>query len=291
MQTKIIVSLLFCFLITAGTAQANDEEPAVSLPLPPASLGNWYKPANKRQVWLHTMFRLRRGMQAVTEYTAHGDREMTVKWAQGLAKDYKSIAEMVPEWRSELEIEWADKLVSAAEKMDVQAVATAQRKLSTSCRGCHNEYRAISAVLYRAPDFSKVTVENQETLEEMSYHDTMEGLSISMNRIMIALQDGRIESAQTAREQLTKRLNNLAGSCSSCHLDEAPVQRILGQATQNDLQHLGELMASGKIKESRERAGHIAVNVCARCHGSHRTVSDLRSYIVKESGRGDAHEH
>ena len=42
---------------------------SMSLEIPPAVLEKWYKPANKRQVWLHTMFRLRREMQAIDEYT------------------------------------------------------------------------------------------------------------------------------------------------------------------------------------------------------------------------------
>jgi cytochrome c553 len=292
MQSRQFTALLFALVLTIGPVQAAEKESTITLTLPPTSLGQWYKPANKRQVWLHTMFRLRRGMQAVTEYTALGDRERLIKWAGNLAKDYRSIAEMVPEWKDELELEWADRLVSAAEKMDVETIASAQRKLFTSCRGCHSEYRALAAALYRAPDFSSVVVEDQETLEERNYGDTMEGLSTSINRIVIALADERIEAAQTAREQLTNRLNNLAGSCASCHQDDSALQLILGETTQNDLEQLGKLIDSGKIKDSQKLTGHIAVNICARCHGSHRTLSDLRGFIRKESEGIDMHsEH
>ncbi|MCK5336958.1 MAG: hypothetical protein KAQ67_12390, partial [Gammaproteobacteria bacterium] len=57
----VIQLILFSFLFSP-TAYAED---SVKLDTPPASLEKWYKPANKRQVWLHTMFRLRREMQAI----------------------------------------------------------------------------------------------------------------------------------------------------------------------------------------------------------------------------------
>lgn len=292
MRIKQLVTAIICLLVITSSPQAEEKERTITLTLPPASLGQWYKPENERQVWLHTMFKLRRAMQAVTEYTALGDQERLTKWSKRLVKSYRSIAEMVPEWRDELELEWADRLVAAAEKMDVEGIASAQRKLFTSCRGCHSEYRAVTAALYRAPDFSKTLVENQETLEEMSYGDAMVGLSTSMNRIVIALADERIEAAQTAREQLIARLENLAGSCSSCHQDESAMQRILGETAQKDLEQLGKLIESRKIKDSQKMTGHIAVNVCANCHGTHRTLADLRGFIVKESGGLDGHaEH
>jgi hypothetical protein len=71
----------------------------VGLDKPPASLEKWYKPANKRQVWLHTMFRLRREMQAIREYAEQDDQPGMKKWIARLDKDYNKIADMVPEWK------------------------------------------------------------------------------------------------------------------------------------------------------------------------------------------------
>ena len=65
-------SLLLYFLLGVWLVPAY-AEPMVSLKKPPASLEQWYKPANKRQVWLHTMFRLRREMQAIAEYAKQDD--------------------------------------------------------------------------------------------------------------------------------------------------------------------------------------------------------------------------
>lgn len=278
---RLLALLLPALLLSATPVYAGSEEKTVTLPIPPASLEEWYKPANKRQVWLHTMFRLRRSMQAVTQYSALEDRELLTKWAGKLVKDYNSIGDMVPEWRDELETEWAERLLAAAEALDKPVIERALFRLGKSCTGCHREYRAITAALYRTPDFSVVTVEDQETLEDMSYEDTMEGLSISLNRIVIALADQDIKAAKSARQKLVSRLDNLAGSCASCHKDEASREQILGNTNKGKLEKLGTLLEAGDIKESRHAVGDIAVSICARCHGTHRTLSDLREFIVK----------
>ena len=62
----ILVALIYSGLVT-GSAGAQAEK---ALMLPPTSLAQWYKPANKRQVWLHNMFKLRRELQAVVEYAS-----------------------------------------------------------------------------------------------------------------------------------------------------------------------------------------------------------------------------
>ena len=47
---------------------------------PPASLAQWYKPENERQVWLHNMFKLRREMQAIRLYSDNKDAKHQDKW-------------------------------------------------------------------------------------------------------------------------------------------------------------------------------------------------------------------
>ena len=103
---KLVHALLLFYMATRffsisgmSPAYASGE---VSLKKPPASLEEWYKPANKRQVWLHTMFRLRREMQAIAEYAkqiepAANNQVVMQKWIKRLQKDYNKIADMVPE--------------------------------------------------------------------------------------------------------------------------------------------------------------------------------------------------
>ncbi len=83
-------AVLQAFLVTLllGSwlpVHAGDEQ-EVRLKLPPQSLGRWYRPANKRQAWLHTMFGLRREMLAVSDYLALEDQPHAGKWVERLAK-------------------------------------------------------------------------------------------------------------------------------------------------------------------------------------------------------------
>jgi len=279
MRFAYIVTMLSLLVgLAQPAAFAADEE--VTLSLPPASLGQWYKPANKRQVWLHTMFSLRRSMQAVSEYAALEDREHLQAWAAKLVKKYRSIGDMVPEWQDELELEWADKLVAAAGTMDVDTIQRAQRKIGVSCSGCHREYRAVVAMLYRSPDFGKVLVEDSETLEELPYPKFMNGLSYSLNRIKIAFGDGRPDAALDAVEQLRTRLADLGEGCVACHKDGGQRDWVLGASAEKRLKELQAAIGDNRRRDGMMTLGGLAVEVCARCHGIHRTLADMRGLIA-----------
>ncbi len=93
------VFVVIPFFVVSGIAGVFyiHQDRVIVLKKPPASIAQWYKPQNKRQVWLHTMFKLRREMQAVEIYAKIQDAEKLQKWAAKLNQDYHKIAKMVPE--------------------------------------------------------------------------------------------------------------------------------------------------------------------------------------------------
>jgi len=270
-MVRYIISLLFILTFTVSAGE---------IPVPPDSLAKWYKPANKRQVWLHNMFKLRREMQAVTEYLALEDQPRLQKWAGRLEEHYIEIGNMVPEWQDELEGAVARELAEAAAAGDYERTARAVRKIGLSCRSCHRDYRAVAAAIYRAPDFSKASVEDSETLEMESLEDVMNRLSLLVNRIKIASEDDRMPAAADALTQLGQRLNDLGASCGDCHSDEAPRERILGFAARSSMERIGQGIAAGDKKIIGRNLGEFAVQTCARCHGVHRTLSDLKKVML-----------
>ncbi|WP_296802747.1 hypothetical protein [Thiolapillus sp.] len=275
--------LLFLLLLLTGShALFAEEEKEITLQLPPASLEKWYKPANEHNVWLHTMFRLRREMQAVTEYAALEKTGLLKKWLGKLQEDYRSIGKMVPEWQDELETELLDKMIAAAENSKLDDLQMLQRKLGKSCQSCHVDYKLVAALRYRAPDFSPVRVESEETMEEEKYSRVMSRLSLLVNRIKIASDDGRTDAGITALDELQQRLADLGGSCSSCHKDEQPRERILGKASQAALGKVREGLSAGDSKQVGRHMGEFAVGVCADCHGIHRMQSNLRELLSGE---------
>lgn len=277
MKQKHLVFFLTLFFAT-GLVVA--EEQTRSLPLPPASLAEWYPPANKRQVWLHTMFSLRRSMQAVTEYQALEDYPLAEKWVERFVRDYRQLAVMVPEWADEIEDEQAERLLEAVQQKNAGAMASALNRLSTSCRSCHNENRAIVTFLYRMPEYHEVTVEDSETLDDVPYPDHMARLGSLMNRIKIAQEDGRFAVAGEAGTNFIAAVKDLSGSCGGCHRDDAPRQRIFGLQSAEALDKLGQGLREQDSGLTDEALGTLGAFTCGRCHSIHRNSAELRRALL-----------
>ncbi len=247
--------------------------------LPPASLAQWYKPQNERQVWLHAMFSLRREIQAVTEYAELGDQPLMEKWAGQFAKHYLSIAEMVPEWKDELDYEWLEQLQLAVRQGNSERVLHAVKKIGQGCNSCHREYRATVALLYRTPDFSNINVKQSGSGEVQTYKELMRELSALVNRIKIASDDGRNSQALDSLDQLNSRLHDLGEVCANCHKDDAPKERFLGSLTQSALADLKRGLEQEDQKLVGRSMGSAAVYACARCHAVHRSLYDVREQL------------
>jgi len=277
----IPVLLLLHFIVTAGFSSAYADT-SVTLDTPPASLEKWYKPANKRQVWLHTMFRLRREMQAIAEYASQNDSAAMEKWIDRLQKDYNKIADMVPEWEKEIKPRLLPDLEMFTEKGDFVRVATTLKMIQRTCDDCHTSYQPLVTAIYRSPHYDDIQVKDV-TGSEQNFDDSMEDLSKSVNRILIALDDGYQPVALQASLKLAAQLQSLGDSCSSCHKkDEYPRERILGKATGKRLESLHANISEGRVKDSKKLMGEIAVTVCARCHNTHRIVYDLRNALLPD---------
>ncbi len=269
------IRLLFSILLALAVApsMASDD------PLP-ESLAQWYKPQSERQVWLHTMFSLRREMQAVEEYVDAGEYELATKWANKLSEHYLSIGKMVPEWREDLDLEALEMLAQGLSNKNPSIIAGATRDLGRNCGSCHKLYRAVAAARFRAPDFKPVKVADGQG-GERDYPKTMESLSTTLNRIAIAGADERWSHAGEHLDQLGKELQHLEGSCEACHQDSAPAERIFGEPVQREIDALAQAIQDQNSKTFGRQLGGVAVQVCARCHGVHRTLYDLTEKLPR----------
>ncbi|MCG8427289.1 MAG: cytochrome c [Chromatiales bacterium] len=277
---KRSLAFLLIISLTSVVAPAMAEESAAQekyISLPPASLAQWYKPANKRHVWLHTMFNLRREMQAIAWYAERQDSEFLKKWTDKFAKHYRSIGEMVPEWSDELDLDQLNYLIAAAESRSYARVKPTLKKLGQTCRSCHGEYRAIVAATYRAPDFDNMMVASPDG--EESYIDNMIRLTALVNQIKISSGDGFYDVAKDSLQQLRVGLDNLGETCSNCHKESEPKERFLGTLTQGALSDLDKALDQQDLKKSGRSLGGLAVYSCARCHSVHRTLTDLKKFI------------
>jgi len=205
--------LLQCLLIVivAGTAYIHKDR-VILVKKPPESLAQWYKPENKRQVWLHNMFSLRREMQAVRFYSDSKDAKHLEKWAGRLSDDYLKIGEMVPEWKKMLDMEAIANLGKSAREGRYKDVSNALDDLGESCKSCHSDYRGLSAAMYRAPDFTSLKINPSTSLETH-----MKKLSSQVNQIKIASEDGMKDIALSSLSDLKSGINLLGEICVNCH--------------------------------------------------------------------------
>ncbi len=271
----LLVTALFSLMLNPAHA-----ENTIKFDTPPASLEKWYKPSNKRQVWLHTMFRLRREMQAINEYAKENNTTTMKKWIKRLDKDYNSIAKMVPEWEKEIKPRLLSELKIFADKGDSLRVAKTLKMIKQTCDDCHKNYQPLVTAIYRTPDYDDIKLKNSNGTPH-SFKDNMNALSISINRILIALDDGKKSTALQAQKNLYMQLQALGSSCTSCHKkDSYPKERILGKSMLKNMQRLETRIKKGRVKASQKILGKIGVAVCARCHNIHRIVHDLRNTLV-----------
>ena len=278
MHKFLTLTLAICSLILITTPVLADS--SVKLSLPPASLAKWYKPENKRQAWLHTMFRLRRSMQAINEHAVQNNQAGMQKWIKKLNDDYLKMAEMVPEWEDEIKPRLLPELQMFARAGDSKRVTATLNMIERTCNDCHETYQAQTTAIYRSPDYEDIQVKNINGTMS-NFDDEMEALSISINRVLIALDDQQQSAALQASKDLKLQLKYLGESCNQCHKnDPAPHERILGSATLQRLQSLQANILAMQVKESQKLMGEIAVTVCARCHNTHRILGDLREALV-----------
>ena len=234
-----------------------------------------YKPENKRQVWLHNMFKLRREMQAVEFYANQQDAEHLQLWSEQLSEHYLKIADMVPAWQKKLAINTIEDLNLASAQQDFSSVLIQHKALQQSCDSCHDDYQAMTALTYRTPDFSKIKIS-----PELSFIEHMDTLTRQVNQIKISAQDGNKSLALSSLASLNDEMVTLGETCVDCHKkDRKPYPNEVMKKT---LSSLKTSLESGTAKQQGRDLGTLAVLACARCHGTHRIAYGAKKHLVKE---------
>jgi len=277
-----LLQLVLIFLLVGLVAMHKDK--AVIVKMPPPELAQWYKPQSKRHVWLHSMFKLRREMQAVSFYASSEQQEHLTKWADSLEKNYLSIAEMVPTWQKKLDKETLANLKRNVQLQKYEDIKSNVNKLQQSCDNCHVDYQAITALLYRTPNFSSINVE-----QGTSFKTQMQTLTSQVNQVKIATDDGLPKEALAYLAKLKVGLQQLGNACVACHKKEPiefPNKSML--ATINSLE---QNLNQGTHKEQAMDLGILAVQACANCHAIHRVSFDVKSLLITEKSITDLFKH
>ena len=278
--------LVQCLLIgMVGSIVFIHKDRVALIKTPPASLAQWYKPENKRQLWLHNMFKLRREMQAVRFYANNKEDGFLQKWAGQLSTHYLEIGEMVPEWKKKLDISLITELREHIKNSSYQDITHALDNLNKSCDSCHVDYRAITATMYRAANFSSIDTPDGST----SLKEHMKELTRQVNQIKIASDDGMREVALSSLSDLKKGMNTLGDTCSICHKKDE--KEYPDDTINNTVIRLEASLVTGTLKDQGRELGTLAVTACARCHGTHRLAYDARILFVEKRGWRELIKH
>ncbi|MCW8915145.1 MAG: hypothetical protein OQK24_04735 [Magnetovibrio sp.] len=259
------------------------QDRVIVLKKPPASIAQWYKPQNKRQVWLHTMFNLRREMLAVGMYASAQDDKNLQDWAGKLSQHYQKIGEMVPEWQGRLSPNVLADIKSAAQEKRYSDVALGLEKLEQNCKSCHVDFRAVTATMYRAPNFSNLSVEGAPSLNAH-----MRTMSTSVNKLKLAFVGGRDDDALSAFVDLKRDMNSFGAVCGNCHKQGKPYPSpVITEA----LSVMEQSLKTGDLKDKGRALGTLAVLACAECHGTHRISYDIRQLFTEQKSWAELLKH
>lgn len=278
----ILIQLLL-IVIVGGIVYIHKDR-VVMMKAPPESLAQWYMPENKRQVWLHNMFKLRREMQAIRFYSDNADSEHLEKWAKRFSEHYLEIGEMVPEWTKKLNMEALTHLKKSIKANQYKDVAIALDELNENCESCHTDFRSIVATMYRAPDFSSMKIS-----ESITYKSHMEKLTQQVNQIKISSEDGMKDAALSSLMDLKKGMSVLGKTCSTCH--EKDTRIYPDDIMNNTISALEQSLKTGTPKQQGKELGTLAVLACARCHGTHRISYDNRKSFTDGSNWRELIKH
>lgn len=278
----IVLQSILVLIVVGVVYQHSDK--TIIVKTPPKELAKWYKPENKRQVWLHNMFKLRREMQAVQFYADIKDDKHLGEWTLKLNKHYLEIGKMIPEWNKKLDMTTLLHLQASVVNQDYTNVSAAVDTLQKNCDSCHVDYQAITALTYRAPNFSKI-----EMTPSVSFDSHMQTLIKNVNQIKIASEDGMPDLALSSLDDLKHGMNELGQVCTDCHKQD--IQTYPSEQMNKTIISLEQNLKTGLLKDQAKDLGALAVLACARCHGTHRLASGVKTLLSKEPNWAELLKH
>ena len=206
------------------------------------------------------------------------------KWANQLSEHYLKIADMVPQWNKKLDQALIKNLNQNISEQRYQEVLYSLDNLQKNCAACHQDYQAVTALIYRSADFSSI-----KTSAELSFGSQMKSLTKQLNQIKIASEDGMTSLALNSLARLSDNMSQLGESCVDCHKkDKRTYPNIQMNQT---LASLEQSLKTGTLKQQGRDIGTLAVLACARCHGTHRIAFGAKKLLSAEPSLADLLKH
>lgn len=267
----VLMTLLATTVITyAGVdglpQAAGDVAQASSLP---GSLDNLYPPASDRPVYLIRMLGLETSFSGIVVDLMEGDLEGAKGSFEDFRKQYREVAEMVPEWEGEYPEQPVEYLGTTLSAGNGDLVRKAFAGVGEICHRCHVQAMVPVQQKYHWGNFGAITVNDPLSGESTEYVQFKKLLAANLAGITVDLRQGQTDNARKQFEGFRARFDALGGSCQGCH--ENAGASFVGHDMQEAVASLGEAIHDRSVPADAVMAltQKIGRESCSKCHLVH----------------------
>ncbi len=275
MKNGLMVVVVIVAIIGLAAVLINQgNKPDTKNNLPP-SLDQYYK--TQPPEYLIKKFGLGESLMGVIMNSQQGDLVNAKKSFIAFSKEYKDIADMVPEWRNYYDQKPVENLGTALDSGNVSAILGAAGGVAENCGRCHTENMPAVWNHYNWKNFNNVMISTPEgqlpwPAAKMKY------LVIGYDGIGVNIEKKDQTGAQQSFNLFRSMFNNMTTACSSCHATER--RYYVSQDIQAMISDMGANIASGNLSRAEEIRQTIGMESCYRCHVLH-----MPAQFAKEGGK------
>jgi cytochrome c556 len=253
------------FLVARTSQGQGTSRPGNSLP---ARLDDLYPPKAKEPVFLFRMIGLADAFGGFLGDLFENDLPNVPASLEKFKAEYKSVAELVPEWKTRFPLAPVEELEAALKTTDQGKIVSAAQKIGEACTACHIETMARVQHKYDWPDFSAIRVKDPLIGDSVDFQQFMLALDVSYAAIRTDLGQGQAANAQKQYQGFKARFEAMADACGDCHGQDER-KYYVDESVRRLVEDLGKAVA----EPSPEKAGKLLVSIgiesCRTCHLIH----------------------
>lgn len=275
MKNMLLVVVLIVALLGLAAVLLNlGNKPDMKNNLP-SSLDQYYK--TQPPEYLIKKWELAESAQGIIMYFQQGDLVNAKKSFTAFSKEYKDIADMVPEWRKYYDPKPVENLGTALDSGNASAISGAVGGVAENCNKCHTEYMPAVWNHYNWKNFNDVMISTPEgqlpwTAAKFKY------LVIGFDGIGLNIEKRDQTGAQQSFNLFRSMFSNMTAACNSCHATEP--RYYVSEDIQAMISDMGADIASGNLSRAEEIRQTIGMESCYRCHVLH-----VPAQLAKEGGK------
>lgn len=267
--TLLIGLLAIVSTARAGADHPPGEEGRAAAGRLPASLDAFYPPEADRPVYLFGMLALDTPFSGIVVDLMENDLDGARGSFERFRKQYREVAEMVPEWRGEYPDKPVTDLGAALAAGDKARALGAFAEIGGICHRCHLAKMVPVQQKYRWGSMGAIAVEDPLSGAATGYAQFKRALAANLAGITVDLGQGQVENARKQFEGFRARFLALTDTCAACHGGKG--RRYVDGEVKEALDAIGNALASRTpdLDAVTSLARTIGGQGCSKCHLVH----------------------